>query len=576
MAISFCPIQRGDSRVASLLGMTICGHFLGRAWLPPSRSSEMANGSPEVRPPDENLKVASSMVFNTTAPICSKHPDSRIICVAMKSTTHNRRDLFLFAVHFLVPFVIYSFTLLPGTGYRGDTAKFHFLGHILGVPHTTGYPQYLLLNHLVSLLPWQEPAYGQNLLSAVIGAGAVAVLFFILRRLTGDAVVASAATLLFAFSRRFWSQCIVAEVYALQVLFLVGILYCAVRWQREREDRWLVATLFLYAVSFGNHASSIFLLPGFVLFFCLVDCRVFRRKMFWLSCIGFVLLSLSQYAYLFIRTRSECPYIEVPIYTLGDFLRFASGAKFHSRMMGFSWSELWYNQTHWFLSLFYFQFFLPGCIFAILGAWSLLNRNRPLFWLTFPAIILKAIFAAGYRVDDAKVFALPCFFLAVFWIAEGMRVVVERYSLRMARAFLLLLFPILIVSNWQLVDQSENVLPQRVTERIIRFVPQDSVLITEIYQVAHYFRYHLWVKELRRPEEHIYTAQEWEPQELAAYLAGVSPLVECGLEIPVGLNVFFADCPELFSLPKERFEPVLFYDYPDASREAVLYRRVTD
>ncbi len=494
----------------------------------------------------------------------------------MNSALHTRRNLLLFAVHFLVPFVIYSLTLLPGTGYRGDTAKFHFLGHILGVPHTTGYPQYLLLNHLVSLLPWQEPAYGQNLLSAVIGAGSVALLFFVLRRLTWDTVVASVAALLFAFSRRFWSQCIVAEVYALQIFYFVGILYCAVRWQREREDRWLVATVFLYAISFGNHASSIFLLPGLALFFWLVDCRVFRRRVFWVSCIAFLALSLSQYAYLFIRTRSECPYIEVPIYTLGDFLRFASGAKFHNRMLGYSWHDLWYSQTHWFLSLFYFQFFLPGCIFAVLGGWSLLSGNRPLFWLTFPAMLLNAVFAAGYRVDDAKVFALPCFFLAVFWIAEGMRVFVSRYRWRITRVILLLLLPILIVSNWRLVDQSGNVLPQRVTERIIRSVAKNSVLVTEIYQVAHYFRYHLWVKELRRPEEQVYTAQEWKPEELAAYLAGVAPLVECGLEIPVGLQVFFADCPELFSLPKERFEPVLFYDYPDGHREPVLYRRVTD
>ncbi|MFH1743560.1 MAG: DUF2723 domain-containing protein, partial [bacterium] len=434
-----------------------------------------------------------------------------------------RRDYLLAAVHFLVPLTIYWLTLLPGTGYRGDTAKFHFLGRILGVPHSTGYPQYLLLNHLVDLLPWSEPAYGQNLFSAVLGSVAVCLLFFILRRLTEDTIVASAAALAFAFSRRFWSQCIVAEVYALQILYFTGIAYFAVRWFQERANRWLAASLFLYALSFGNHASSIFWLPGILLFIACVDRTVFRRAWFWGSCVGFVSISLSQYLYLFIRSRSECPYIETAIISLGDFLRFASGAKFHNRMMGFSWHDLWYKQTFWFVSLFYFQFFFAGCSFAVLGVWDLLCRNRAWFYFTVPAFVLNAIFAIGYRVDDASVFALPCFFLAVFWIAMGMKCVSDRFFPRFSRLALYLLFPVLIFSNWQLVDQSDNTLPQRVTERIVRFVPENSVLVTEVYQAAHYFRYHLWIKKIRPPEDRIYVAQEWRPEELAAYLAHQRP-----------------------------------------------------
>ena len=492
------------------------------------------------------------------------------------STSRPRRDLLQPAVHFLIPLIVYSLTLLPGTGYRGDTAKFHFLGRILGVPHSTGYPQYLLLNHLFGLLPWQEAAYGQNVLSAVLGALAVGVLFFVLRRITDDSIVASAAAFTFAFSRRFWSQCIVAEVYALQVLYFAGIAYCAIRWSEEREGRWLVAGIFLYAISFGNHASSIFWLPGLFLFVFVIDRRVFRRKLFWASCVGFVLLSLSQYIYLFIRSDSQCPYIEVNIQTIGDFLRFATGAKFHGRMMGYSWHELWYTQTHWFLSLFYFQFFLPGCLFAVLGGWKLVCERRALFWFTFPGLVLNAIFVTGYRVDDAKVFALPCFFLASVWIAVGMRAFANVFLPGLLRWGLYLLFPILIVSNWQVVDQSDTTLPHLATERIVQSVPKNSVIVTEIYQAAHYFRYHLWVKQIRRPEDRIYVAQEWEPEDLVAYLDGLKPLHECGMEIPVGLQPLFADCPNLFSLKGERFEPVLFYNYPDGRREPVLFKRVTD
>ncbi len=491
-------------------------------------------------------------------------------------TTNARRSLLPVAAHFLLPLVIYWLTLLPGTGYRGDTAKFHFLGKILGIPHSTGYPQYLLLNHLMGLLPWKEPAYGQNLLSALLGAGAVALLFFVFRRITQDTLIASATVLVLAFSRRFWSQCIVAEVYALQMLFFAGIAYSAVRWQQERESRWLTAAVFLYALSFGNHASSIFWLPGLFLFVCAVDRSVLRKPGFWGICVACAALSLSQYAYLFIRSRSDCPYIEVSIRTMDDFIRFALGTKFHGRMMGFSWHDLWYEQTHWFASLFYFQFFSVGCFLAAVGLWECLCKNRPLFYLTFPAFLLNAVFALGYRVDDATVFALPCFFLVAFWIAVGMQVVAERFLRGRWSILFYLLVPVLIVSNWSLVDQSKNTIPQAATERIVRFVPPNSVLVTEVYQAAHYFRYHLWVKGVRKPDENIFIAQEWRPEQLAAYLAGQASLKECGMEIPLGLRPYFADCPLLFKMKGEKFEPVLFFDYPDGLREPVLFERVTE
>ena len=35
---------------------------------------------------------------------------------------------------------VYAVTLLPGTGYSGDTAKWQMLGVVGGVPHATGYP----------------------------------------------------------------------------------------------------------------------------------------------------------------------------------------------------------------------------------------------------------------------------------------------------------------------------------------------------------------------------------------------------------------------------------------------------
>jgi len=77
---------------------------------------------------------------------------------------------------------VYARTALRGPGL-GDTAKFQFVGHILGVPHATGYPLYILMSHVASEVPLGTLATRASLLSAVCAPVAVGLVFAILRTL---------------------------------------------------------------------------------------------------------------------------------------------------------------------------------------------------------------------------------------------------------------------------------------------------------------------------------------------------------------------------------------------------------
>src|SRR5258708_36088461 len=72
---------------------------------------------------------------------------------------------------FAVAFVVYLRTLLPGPSF-GDWAEMQFIPAQLGIPHPTGYPLYVLLGWLFSLVPIGSWAYRADLLSAGGGAGA--------------------------------------------------------------------------------------------------------------------------------------------------------------------------------------------------------------------------------------------------------------------------------------------------------------------------------------------------------------------------------------------------------------------
>ena len=78
---------------------------------------------------------------------------------------------------FVAAVVLYVRTLLPDVG-TWDTAEFQAIGPVLGIAHPTGYPTYTLLAWLASVVlqPFGNEAYRADLLSALLVAGAAALL----------------------------------------------------------------------------------------------------------------------------------------------------------------------------------------------------------------------------------------------------------------------------------------------------------------------------------------------------------------------------------------------------------------
>jgi hypothetical protein len=183
--------------------------------------------------------------------------------------TPSARALLAAVVVAAAAFLLYDATLLPGQDL-GDTASFQAT---IGKPFITvrqAYPLYYATGNLfVRTLPG-DPARAINLASAVFGALACGLLALVVAALTGRAVAGLAAGLLLAVSYTFWSQAIIAEVYALHA-FMIGLcLLALVLWATRPTLPRLALFFALYAVGFGNHLSMILLLPGFALFLLLV------------------------------------------------------------------------------------------------------------------------------------------------------------------------------------------------------------------------------------------------------------------------------------------------------------------
>ena len=148
-----------------------------------------------------------------------------------------------FAIAVALPLLVYLLTLSPYVG-RADTFEFQVTALRLGIAHPTGYPLYVLLGKLFTLLPFGTLAWKVNLTAAVCAAGAVGLVYLLIHRLTQRPTIAVLAALALAWSSSVWSQAIIAEVYALNLLFVAGALWFALDILEERPmPRTLSRTL---------------------------------------------------------------------------------------------------------------------------------------------------------------------------------------------------------------------------------------------------------------------------------------------------------------------------------------------
>src|SRR5436309_41716 len=99
-----------------------------------------------------------------------------------------------------IVFAVYAAGACP-TIYVGDSGDLVTAVHVLGIPHPTGYPLYVLLGKLWSvLIPVGTVAWRMSLFSAVCAAAACGALYRLCRSLALHPVAAAFSALVLAFS----------------------------------------------------------------------------------------------------------------------------------------------------------------------------------------------------------------------------------------------------------------------------------------------------------------------------------------------------------------------------------------
>ncbi len=369
---------------------------------------------------------------------------------ARQRVAHRPRGLFGGVLLLFVAGIVYLLTLTPGVAV-GDSAEMQWVPHTLGVLHATGYPLYTLLGWAWShVVPIGTVAWRMNAFSAVAAAMTVSLTYMLARRLTASAVAAIMAAWAVLASSLVWSQAVVAEVYALHLLFVVSLLYLLVRWAQSRSplprphpgppptwgegawgrggdqgpgwghaDRWLLAVALVAGLGLAHHRTILLLAPAALLFVFWVDRAFWKRGWLMLKALGLLLSGLLPYLYVPWRLGIGTQMLDV-----------ISGASF--------WRAFVALRPDWLAlvpQLLLEQFSAPGVLVGLLGLWWLPTRpdrcQRPFGLLLLVYALAQIAFAVAYSVTDIAVFLLPVILVYALWIGAGVDaiwVALDRWS----------------------------------------------------------------------------------------------------------------------------------------------------
>ncbi len=321
-----------------------------------------------------------------------------------------------------VPAVFYVFTTAPGlahadqaiiisamlNGHIGSAAKFH------NITFLTGY----LFAHL---LPFGDLAYRCNLVSAFFGALTIVLFYFLALRLTKSVLLAVFSAVFLMISHSMWWHSTIAEVYAVNALFCVAILYCLVLFQETNRNKWLYLSAMLVGLSIFNHVQMGMWVPalGVVLL------RPRRDKDgTWVSLVLktglWFLIGLLPYLAVFIKDAFSAGNIGSATYgAMGsDFVRifFTLGSASELFDVIVTNIRLFVLQWGW-PSIFY--------VYIVLGLyWILTTRELSTVNLAAgTAFFVNTLFFAFYPTWDKFAFLLPSFIILNYVGTLGLRTV---------------------------------------------------------------------------------------------------------------------------------------------------------
>jgi hypothetical protein len=392
----------------------------------------------------------------------------------------------------VVPLLVYLLTLAPTITWAHDGADGGDVitaAYTLGVPHPPGYPTYCLLGWLFTHLPLRDVAWRLNLMSAVGAAlaalGLCAAVLEWRREGQGvgnDAVAAGlGAAWGLAFVPVFWSQALIAEVYAVNAACVALVLWLAIRVRRRGAP--CAALGLAWGLSLGTHLSGVALLPV-VAWAIAAGQRGRSLRSVLLPWLSGTLLGLCTYIYLPLRA-GRGPITWGNPTTLEGWWWVVSGALYRGYVFALP-LEAVPNRLFALVRYWAWGFGPTGVALGVVGVDALARRRRGLLLASGLSWLAYVAYAIGYDTTDSYVYLIPALVVFAFWLGigltESLNWLGERLSARwslVAGVCLACAGPLLaLVLNYRAMDVHRDAVARDFGTRVLAAAPERAMLLT--------------------------------------------------------------------------------------------------
>jgi len=289
------------------------------------------------------------------------------------------------------------------------------------------HPLYVILAHTaVKLLPWVARLWLVNFVSALCGAGTVALVYVLIATQTAwraAGVVAAAGLMV---SHTFWFHAVTPEVYTLWALLLLTALVLWQRFERTGRRRWLFAAGLALGLGASNHLLALLAAPAIVTYAGLEYLSqakprppvAWRRLFGWsvLAGVGF-LLGFVPYLIQLVRLLQLLP--------LKDVMGPVVGTTFFANLLALTPLGLLTSLVT-FSVLTLVQFNPAGVALGVVGLWRGARVGGPLARKVAAGYLVYAAFGVLYHVSDQFAFFLSAYVFFALALGLGAAVVLAR------------------------------------------------------------------------------------------------------------------------------------------------------
>lgn len=322
------------------------------------------------------------------------------------------RKYFLPIALFFGIFLVYLHNLSRSV-FGGDVGDFVSSAMVMGVPHPSGYPLITLLGFILTRFHILTPAFMVGLISVFSASVATILFYFFSLEVTKSKLISILSVLVLAFNYLFWFYAEIAELFALNNLFVILLLFLSYLYYKTNKIKYLYILALFTGLSMTNNYIISFIFPSMVLLIFSNYKEFLKKPKIILNCFLLALLGFAVYLYIPIASFSNPPVNWGNVKDLGSFLDVILRKHYGTFGVGLTpdlvLMEKLVIQKNYFLYLIY-QLTIPVIFICILGIISVFRKSK----LLFVSFVLAFLLSGPFFIAIIGLPLLNSFFVGVY------------------------------------------------------------------------------------------------------------------------------------------------------------------